>query len=203
MKIPEVLDLLNFLYKLQSEDNHREINNLRLYLLERWYYIEGSTFIIKYIINNCTTYNINCRSTLKREPVKQIITYYPKERYVRDLSDFHVEFKKNNKYIYLFSIIDHFSKYGMAYIIYNKNAETTLKYIKIAFECNGFPESIGCDNGIKFNNNLVDNFLSYNDINKIKGAPNNPHSQGVVKRLHQTLKDLLCCIISKTLKILI
>ena len=42
--------------------------------------------------------------------------------------------------------------------------------------------------------NLVDNFLSYNNINKIKGAPNNPHSQGVVKRLHQTLKDLLCCI---------
>ena len=52
LKIPEVLDLLNFLYKLHSEDNHRGINSLRFYLLERRYYEEGSTFIIKYIINN-------------------------------------------------------------------------------------------------------------------------------------------------------
>lgn len=35
----------------------------------------------------------------------------------------------------------------MAYIIYNRNSETILKYIKIAFECNGFPESIGSGNG--------------------------------------------------------
>ena len=85
--------------------------------MERGYYVEGSTFIIKYIINNYTTCNINYRNTLKREPVKQIITYYPKERYALDLSELPVEFKKNNKYVYLFSIIDHFSKYGMTYII--------------------------------------------------------------------------------------
>jgi len=52
----------------------------------------------------------------------------------------------------------------MAYIIYNKNSETILKYIKIAFECNGFPESVGCDNGAEFNNNLVDKYLSDNNI---------------------------------------
>ena len=36
--------------------------------------------------------------------------------------------------------------------------------------------------------------MFYNNISKIKGAPYNPHSQGVVERLHQTLKDLLYCI---------
>ena len=90
MKIPEVLDLLDFLYKLHSEDNHRGINSLRLYLLERGYYVEGSTFIIKYIINICISCNINCRNTVKKEPVKQIIIYYKNERYVLDLSELRV-----------------------------------------------------------------------------------------------------------------
>lgn len=79
LKIPQVLDILDFIGKLHSEDDHRGINSLRHYLLERGYYVEGSTFIIKYIINNCTTCNINCRNNVKREPVKQIITFYPKE----------------------------------------------------------------------------------------------------------------------------
>lgn len=55
MKITQVLDIIDFIEKLHCEDNHCGINSLRNYLLEREYYVEGSTFIIKYIIKNCTT----------------------------------------------------------------------------------------------------------------------------------------------------
>lgn len=84
---------------------HCGINSLREFLLIRGYYVEGLIVIMKYIINNCTTFKINCRNKVKREPVKQIITYYPKEWYALDLSELRVEFKKNNKYVYLFNII--------------------------------------------------------------------------------------------------
>ena len=83
--------------------------------------------------------------------------------------------------LYLFCIIDHFSKYGMAFIIKNKEANTILKYLKIALETNGFPEEMGSDNGKKFKNILIENYLNENNVNFIHGAPYNPHSQGVVK----------------------
>ena len=62
-----------------------------------------------------------------------------------DLSELPFEISKDKNY--LFSIIDHFSKYGMAFIIYNKESKTIFKYLKIALEVNGFPEEIGSDNG--------------------------------------------------------
>ena len=41
---------------------------------------------------------------------------------------------------YLFCIREHFSKYRMAFIIENKEANTILKYLKLTLECNGYPE---------------------------------------------------------------
>ena len=40
--------------------------------------------------------------------------------------------------LYLFCIIDNFSKYGNAFIINNKEPNTIFKYLKIALETNGF-----------------------------------------------------------------
>ena len=42
---------------------------------------------------------------LKRESSKQILTFYPKQRYIMDLTELPIELKINNKYNYLFNII--------------------------------------------------------------------------------------------------
>ena len=110
-----------------------------------------------------------------------------------DLTELSLEFQKIKK-LYLFYIIDHFSKYGMAYIIDNKEAKTILRYLKLALECDRLPEEIGSDNGKEFKNILIENYLKENDITFIHGSPYNPHSQGVVERFHQTIKDLLYSI---------
>ena len=47
----------------------------------------------------------------KREKTKMIIFNRPKIRYIGDLTDLSNEIKKNTKYLYLFIIIDHFSKF--------------------------------------------------------------------------------------------
>jgi len=186
--IPQTLDILDFLYKCHSADNHRGIKSLRNYIEKRGYYIDGSTFLNEYIIKNCDICIAkSTRNKLKRETCKQIITYYPRQRYVMDLSELPFEISKDKNY--LFSIIDHFSKYGMAFIIYNKESKTIFKYLKIALEVNGFPEEIGSDNGREFKNSLIENYLKENNVDFIHGAPYNPHSQGVVERFHQTIKD--------------
>ena len=92
--------------------------------------------------------------------MKQIITYYLKNT---DLTEQPKELSKN-KIIYIYCIIDHFSKYRMAYIIENKEAKTILKYLKIALEYNGFPEEIGSINGKEFKNKLIEDLLNENDI---------------------------------------
>ena len=53
------------------------------------------------------------RNKLKRESCKQIITYYPRQRYFMDISELPLDISKDKSY--LFSIIDNFSKYGIAY----------------------------------------------------------------------------------------
>ena len=81
---------------------------------------------------------------------------------------------------YLFCIIDHLSKYEMAFIIENKEVNTILKHLKLALECNGYPEEIESDKGREFKNNLIENYLKENNITFIHCAPYNPHSQGLL-----------------------
>jgi len=103
-----------------------------------------------------------------------------------------MQLEKGNHPIIL--IIDHFSKFGMSYLIENKKSSTIFKNLKFALDCNGFPTEIGSDNRKEFRNELIENYLKSKNINYIHGMPYNPHSQGVVERFHQTIKDLLYSI---------
>ena len=55
-------------------------------------YIEGSSFLTEYIIKNCIQCNEKRGISFKREPAKQIITYYPKQRYIMDISELSKDF---------------------------------------------------------------------------------------------------------------
>ena len=63
---------------------------------------------------------------LKRESSKQILTFYPKQRYIMDLTELPIELKINNKYNYLFNIIDQFSKFWMCNLIEKKENKRKL-----------------------------------------------------------------------------
>ena len=69
-----------------------------------------------------------------------------------DLTELPIELKDNNNYTYLFNIIDHFSKFGMSYLIENKKSSTIYNNLKFALDCNGFPSEIGSNNGKEFRN---------------------------------------------------
>jgi hypothetical protein len=192
--IPETKNILEYLYNIHIEDGHKGITSLRNYLVYNNIYFEGSTFLTDYIVKNCTSCSGKNKTKLKREPSKQIITFYPKQRYIMDLTEIPIDLKSNNDFNYIFNIVDHFSKFGMSYLIENKESKTVFKYLKIALECNGYPSELGSDNGKEFCNNLIENYLKEKNVKFIHGMPYNPHSQGVVERFHKTIKDTLCCI---------
>ena len=196
LNIPETLDILNYLQNLHKEEGHRGISSLREYLYNNNIYFEGSSFLTEYIVKTCKSCAEKNKTKYVREPSKQIITYYPKQRYIMDLTEIPIELKSNNNFNYLFNIIDHFSKFGISIPVINKEAKTILESLKIAFECNGFPEEIGSDNGKEFKNTLIEGYLKEKNIKFIHGMPYNPHSQGVVERFHKTIKDYLYSIYS-------
>ena len=196
LKIPEILDILDYLENLHKEEGHRGIVSLREYLHNNNIYFEGSSFLTEYIVKTCKSCAEKTKTKYVREPSKQIITYYPKQRYIMDLTEIPIELKFNNNFNYLFNIIDHFSKFGISIPVVNKEAKTILESLKIALECNGFPEEIGSDNGKEFKNNLIEGYLREKNIKFIHGLPYNPHSQGVVERFHKTIKDYLYSIYS-------
>ena len=101
--IPETLDIILYLYKLHKEDNHKGISSFRKYLIKINIYLEGYTFLKEYVVKNCTTCTGKKISRLKRELSKQIITYYPKQRYIMDLSELPIELKKRFK-VFIFFI---------------------------------------------------------------------------------------------------
>ena len=55
-----------------------------------------------------------------------------------DITELQIELKLNKKYIYLFNIIIHFSKYGMSYILKNEEAAKLFEKLKIALVFNRF-----------------------------------------------------------------
>ena len=82
---------------------------------------------------------------MKRQPAKQILAFYPKQRYIMDITGISNELKLNSKYLYLINIIDHFSKYVMFYALENKEGNIILKNLKNCIEYNRFPDEIGSD----------------------------------------------------------
>ena len=76
-----------------------------------------------------------------------------------DLTELPIDIKTKSKYVYLFNIIDHFSKFGMSYLLENKEANNIFKNLKNTLECNGFPEELGADNWKEFKNKLIEDYL--------------------------------------------
>ena len=64
----------------------------------------------------------------------------------------------NHVYPYLFTIVNHFSKYGFAYAIPYKKAEKTRNYMAQAFII-GEPQMLHTDNGKEFVNELLTNLF--------------------------------------------
>ena len=85
---------------MHTEDNHRGISSLKNIIREKLIYFEGITFMTDLTVKKYVKCSKKNKAVLKREPSRQIVTFYPKQRFVMDVTELPDEF--NNKKIYIF-----------------------------------------------------------------------------------------------------
>ena len=95
---------------------------------------------------------------LKRRIVKYIKSNSWFERYQADTVKPDSRITHNRTYPYHLTIVDHISKYGFAYAIPDKKAETIRNQMAQAFVI-GEPQMLHTDNGKEFVNKLLTNWL--------------------------------------------
>ena len=178
------------------EDIHKKLNHRnwedtrKEFLRQNWFYF-GYVNDIKYIISKCSICLQKNRKFYKREPSKIILFERPKDRYLIDLTELPVEFKKANNCNYICNIIDHFSRLCKSYIIPNKKANIIINCIIDFINIYGVPLSITSDNGREFKNKTIIDFMIKKNIKFLHWLQYKPHSQGVVERVHKTIKTSL------------
>lgn len=98
--------------------------------------------------------------------------------------------KKNNNYLYVLDIINHFSKLLINYLLKNKESDLIISKIKGSIITDGSCKIFQTYNGLEFNNNLKF-FLENNNINYICSAPYHLQSNGCCETLHKLIKKFL------------
>ena len=95
------------------------------------------------------------------------------------------------KYTYILTIMDHFSRYLYVYPTVDCTAQSALKgFLSFIFKF-GVPISIHTDNGTHFVNKLMDMICSMLNINKTTTLTYNPTGNAYLERAHGTIKPTL------------
>ena len=130
---------------------------------------------------------------MKREPSAQIISNYPKQLYSGYQTDIPYEFRTNNDYKYIFTVIDHFSKLAQSYLLKDKTAKNIITSLNKFIEFYGKPNEFSSDNGREFINSSIESYSESNNIHLIRSRPYNSKSQRIVGRIHSTIRKALLC----------
>ena len=90
---------------------------------------------------------------------------------------------------YLFTMVDHFTKFEWTILIKNKKTKTTYSASKRWSTSYLKPKFLYIDNGEEFLNKVMENYLKQNNIDHITGGPyNHPQHQWAVERLVKLFK---------------
>ena len=141
----------------------------------------------------------NCANCVKNQPIKSIkvskviIANGPLDRITADCWDIPKEMREtiDNKYHYVLTCIDHFSKFKWTELIPNKNAHTIRTKIDYVFNYYGPPKIFQTDNGREFVNEELQDLCKKHNVQFIHGRPYHPQSQGVVEKINEFLAQSL------------
>ena len=167
----------------QSKTNHRGILETYNHLKELYYWPKMKDDINQYI-NDC-----NICQTLKYSRLKSYVPLTKTDTPCKPFQMLHIDtfiFEGQN----FLTIFDKFSKLGQAYP-YDKNAKSVCDKLINFFSFYGCPETITCDNGGEFNNELLRELLKAQKIKIHFTTPKHHESNSPVERFHSTLIEHL------------
>ena len=186
----------NIIKMIHDKNGHRGIKYIINEFKSKNLYCKGLESNIINYIKNCKVCSQNKNNIFVKPPNKQIISKYPMERILLDITYLTYKDNKNNcikKYI--LNIVDHFSKFDYSFVQNSKSSKEVLDNFKIYLEKCGIPKNVQTDNGGEFVNKEFQKFYENKGITLIHGAPRHPQSQGAVEAFNNTFKKLFSVLI--------
>ena len=105
----------------------------------------------------------------------------------------------SNGYNYCLTLIDRFSRWPEAFPITDTTAETVSKALYEGWICRyGTPLVLTTDQGSQFESLLFNALLKFAGCERIRTTAYHPAANGLVERLHRTMKGALMCIGNKS-----
>ena len=95
---------------------------------------------------------------------------------------------------WILHLIDHWSKFNLAYPIHRKSAASVANALKThVLPIFGVPRILQCDNGREFVNKTIQSLLEDwpESAQIVNGRPRHPQSQGLVEQAHHTLERMM------------
>ena len=103
---------------------------------------------------------------------------------------------RENQYIFVMS--DHFTKWVEAVPMTNQRAKTVAKaFVDEVVTRHGVPSKLLTDQGRNFEADLMRQVFNLLDVKKLRTSPYHPQTDGQVKRLNRTLKQILTAYVNK------
>lgn len=181
---------------IHDKNGHRGIKYIINEFKSKNLYCKGLESNIINYIKNCKVCSQNKNNIFVKPPNKQIISKYPMERILLDITYLTYKDNKNNcikKYI--LNIVDHFSKFDYSFVQNSKSSKKVQDNFKIYLEKCGIPKNVQTDKGGEFVNKEFQKFCENKGITLIHGAPRHPQSQGAVEAFNNTFKKLFSVLI--------
>ena len=92
---------------------------------------------------------------------------------------------------YILTTIDIATRWPEAVALKSTTAQVVIRHLTEMFSRNGFPGVLVSDNGPQFISKAFAHFFQKNGIHHVRKSPYSPESNGVLERLHGTLKPML------------
>jgi transposase InsO family protein len=100
-------------------------------------------------------------------------------------------------YIYIVTLVDHFTKWAEALPVRNHNAQTVARVLFDNVFCRmGMPVRCLTDQGAEFESTLFQQLCQFMGINKVRTTPYRPSTNAVVERFHRTLNSMLAKVVA-------
>lgn len=118
----------------------------------------------------------------------------PDERFSHIHLDLVGPMEPSNGYRYLLTTVDRFTRWPEAIPLPNIRTETIIAaFVSHYISRYGCPQSVTTDNGAQFLSGMWSSFLNSIGAQHIRTTPYHPQANGMVERLHRTLKASLKC----------
>ena len=94
-------------------------------------------------------------------------------------------------FTYLSTYLDMATRWPDAIPLKKTTTKIVIDQLTLIFSRNGFTTTLISDNGPQFMSNAFEKFLKSKGIAHIKLSPYHPQGNGVIKRMHRTLGDII------------